>query len=382
MQGGFLVKVGLACIREGIEGMQDKCAVEVYKGFHRLPELSWKEDFTIIRIIQEAKKFGYRQVVKKGGIWFDHIVDQNNPFYLFRAEVDALPLQEETELTYSSRKKGVMHACGHDMHMAMLLAVMKELSGSELSSKHNIRFVFQRAEERGPSGAKSLIEQGVLDGVSKVFGLHICSELPLGVFYVREGMFLARSSSVEIYVKTPYSHTSANGEDTFSLIDEIWQTVSAFGRRNKSVLIKRRLQNSTRHEGTLKLAIRSHLTESQYKTFCDELKKEVKAYNGVFDSKVTLKFLRGHPPVVNTINLCQEVMGELIEQGEQVQVAEQHFASDDFGYFGQHRPANYVVVGACDTDTPAAHHTPYFNPSPEVMKYGIRYWLYLASRSS
>ncbi|ORC88903.1 putative N-acyl-L-amino acid amidohydrolase [Trypanosoma theileri] len=131
------------------------------------------------------------------------------PMYALRADMDALPLQEESGEPFSSKKPGVMHACGHDTHTAMLLGAVKVLCQVKDKIRGTVRFIFQHAEEVSPSGAKQLVELGVLDGVKMIFGLHNCPLTPPGKVKTRPGVFSAAVFDFDIVIKGRGGHASA-----------------------------------------------------------------------------------------------------------------------------------------------------------------------------
>jgi aminobenzoyl-glutamate utilization protein A len=145
--------------------------LEYYEYLHAHPELS-KQEFRTAEFLMEAlSRMGYSPVrVGATGVYADLIVDQTLPWVMLRSDMDALPVTEETGVSYASQNPGVMHACGHDSHMAMLLSAAEELKGKALPQ--NIRFLFQPAEE-GVRGAKSIVEKGHLDGVDYFIGSHL-----------------------------------------------------------------------------------------------------------------------------------------------------------------------------------------------------------------
>ncbi|RNF08818.1 putative N-acyl-L-amino acid amidohydrolase [Trypanosoma rangeli] len=130
------------------------------------------------------------------------------PMYALRADMDALPLQEESGEPFSSKRPGVMHACGHDAHTAMLLGAVKVLCQVKDKICGTVRFIFQHAEEVIPSGAKQLVQLGVLEGVKMIFGLHVDAASPAGTISCKSGVMMSACNDFDIVIKGAGGHAS------------------------------------------------------------------------------------------------------------------------------------------------------------------------------
>ena len=147
-------------------------AVEIRRRLHEYPELGFELDRTVSAVSAEIEKMGVDHTMKYGKSSIVAELGSGEEIIAFRADMDALPIEENSGLSYSSKIKGRMHACGHDAHTAVLLAVVKYLKENERLLKKRIRFLFQPSEECEVSGAKMMIDNGVLEGVSEIIGAH------------------------------------------------------------------------------------------------------------------------------------------------------------------------------------------------------------------
>jgi amidohydrolase len=142
---------------------------------HANPELSFQEAKTADYIAEQLSAIPGLTLTRltPNSVIAELTGDRSGPIYALRADIDALPIQEESDEPFRSTNPGVMHACGHDAHAAMLLGAAKVLAQCKSSLKGRVRFIFQHAEEAPPGGAQELVKLGVLDGVSMIFGLHV-----------------------------------------------------------------------------------------------------------------------------------------------------------------------------------------------------------------
>ena len=172
---------------------------EIRREFHKYPEISYEEKQTEKIIIEELKKIGtftIKENINGYGIIADMEGAKPGKTIALRADMDALQICEETGLSYSSKNKGIMHACGHDCHMTMVLGAAKLLSEKKNEIVGNVRLIFQPAEELSPKGgSRGMIEAGALDNVDSIFGLHVWPDLPLGKIGVKSGALMAASES-------------------------------------------------------------------------------------------------------------------------------------------------------------------------------------------
>jgi amidohydrolase len=171
--------------------------VDLRRELHRHPELSWKEERTARRVREflEASGLTVRGPVARTGLVAD--IGSGSRTVLLRADMDGLPIQEDSRAPYASTEPGVMHACGHDGHTAMGAVAARVLSGRRLPGR--VRMLFQPAEE-GEGGAQACVADAVMDGVDEVYGVHLWNELPAGVLGVKPGPLMAAVDRLRIVI--------------------------------------------------------------------------------------------------------------------------------------------------------------------------------------
>ncbi|TYP72058.1 M20 metallopeptidase family protein [Paenibacillus methanolicus] len=174
---------------------------------HRYPELSFAESETAERVARELARLGisYRKGIGGHGIVAEIVGERPGPLIALRADMDALPIAEEAELPFASEKPGVMHACGHDAHTAMLLGAAELLAETRASFAGRVRLLFQPAEEMN-AGAKAMVADGALEGVSAIYGLHNLPTLAAGCAAVAAGPMMGSVDRIEIAIEGKGAH--------------------------------------------------------------------------------------------------------------------------------------------------------------------------------
>lgn len=177
---------------------------------HRHPEIANQEIRTTAFLKRELKRLGLKilPLKMKTGVLAELKGKQPGPTVAIRSDIDALPLLEETGLPYASKNRGRMHACGHDIHMATVLGVAAVLAGCRDELAGIVRFIFQPAEEDPPGGARFMIEEGALDKVDTIFGLHVDPHLPTGTIGVCDGPMMAMVCDFDLVIRGRGGHAS------------------------------------------------------------------------------------------------------------------------------------------------------------------------------
>lgn len=286
---------------------------EYRRHFHENPELSFQEKETsaYIRAVLEQRGILFEAGV--GGPW--GIVarikgDQPGPCIAFRADMDALGIREETNLSFSSAREGVMHACGHDFHMAVLLGLAETLQEKREFVKGTVVFIFQFAEEIPPGGAVSMIEAGCLDGVDRIYGAHVDPQLPAGEVGVLEGAYMAASDSFFVDIRGGGGHGSCpyEAQDTMTTaataILNINQIVSRLIDPLESAVISTCQIHGGVSYNVIPAVISLGGTIRTYKRetadfIRDEIEQAVKAACSMYGTEYSYRFERGYPCLRN-----------------------------------------------------------------------------------
>ncbi|MBD1370957.1 amidohydrolase [Hazenella sp. IB182357] len=357
--------------------------------FHQYPELSFQEIHTAESIKKHLSDLGL--VVKKhvggGGVTGFLQGGKPGPTIALRADMDALPIQDEKKCDYHSRVPGVMHACGHDGHMAMLMGTASILTSVKKELSGNVLFLFQHAEEQLPGGAIQMIEDGVLDDVDLIYGIHLWTPLPSGVIGVCEGEMMAGTDSFEIEIMGKGGHGGLPHEAVDAVV------VAAHVTVNLQTLISRYtdpLQAGVISIGTVVggqgfnvIAERCKLTGTT-RSFSRSMRSEIlskmelviKHTCEMYGATYRFSFIEGYPPVVNHLQEARQVAKSASKIFEQKQIWELRpvMAAEDFSYYLQIKKGSYIFIGAGMKNESAnqPHHHPQFDFDEQAMKTGVK----------
>ncbi|MDD4569204.1 MAG: amidohydrolase [Tepidanaerobacteraceae bacterium] len=373
-------------IRKEVKELIDE-AIELRRDFHRHPELGFKEFRTSAIIEKYLKDLGLevRRIAKTGivGILEGSMTGKT---VMFRADMDALPIQEETGLPFQSENKGVMHACGHDGHTAMLLIAAKILSQHKSQIKGKIKFVFQPNEE--DAGAQIMIDEGVLQNpkVDAAIGLHLWSPIPTAKIGIVSGPIMASSYYFKLTIKGRGGHGGAphkainplnpavdiiHGIKTMQAeeFDAMKPTLITIGKieyGTKAIIIPDMLTM----EGSIRCL---HNNEKQVHERFKELVAGI-CINHRTDFDLELKcgnsLLKNDPTLTKLVmETAEKILGEGNILTEDVSV----MLGDDFAEFGNEVPVVYYFVGTADIEkgTHYEHHNASFNIDEDSLPIGI-----------
>lgn len=359
--------------------------ISMRRKFHEYPELSFSEHKTAQIIEEELKAMGLNpRRIAQTGVIADIEGEKDGKTVAIRADMDALPVFEENELPYSSKNKGVMHACGHDAHMAMALGVAKIFG--EKRFRGRVRLLFQPAEEQPPGGALKLIEEGALEGVNYILGQHVMSNIPSGHIAVYYGAMMANSDKFVVKIHGKGGHGSAPHETVDALLAACYYTVTL------QAIVSRRvdpLKAAVVSVGTLNAGYRFNIIAAHaeltgtVRTLDDDTKSLVKSelkriLEGVCAATgTTYEFVYedGYPLLVN-----HESVAKVIESVAREVVGEQKvlhpppvMGGEDFGYYLKKVPGAFYFLGVGNEKKgiTSPQHSPTYNLDEDALKIGV-----------
>lgn len=354
---------------------------------HAWPELSYQERDTAAWVAEHLERLGI-PVERPTATAVVGLIEGGLPgsTVALRADLDALPVQEENDVPYASRRPGVMHACGHDGHTAVLLGVARVLQGERERLPGRVKLVFQPAEEQPPGGALPLIEAGVLDGVSAVVGMHLWVDLPAGTAAVSAGPVMAHAEEFRIRITGSGGHGSQphQGVDAVVVAAQVvlnLQTVVSrrVDPRRPAVVSVGTVQsgyafNVLAPSATLAGTIRTFDEETRQRVHA-EMERIVTHTCAMAGASGEVAFFGGYPAVVNDAGVAaavaeaaREVLGP-----ERVLPQEPSMGGEDFAYYAQRLPSCYFFLGAGNADKGIVypHHHPRFDIDEDVLPLGV-----------
>ncbi len=351
------------------------------RALHQIPELGFEESETQAYLHQALQSMGLDPVAHKTGLWAD--IEGNGPgkTVMLRADIDGLPLKEDTGLSFSSRHEGIMHACGHDGHMAILLGTTARLLANRDDFTGRVRVAFQPAEEKPPGGAVDLIAAGVLEGVDEVLGLHLWSEFPVGEVQLLAGPAMANADEFIIRVKGRGGHGSAP-ETTKDAVLIAAQIVV-----NLQTIVSRRIgafDPAVVSCGTISGGANFNIIAEQaeitgtVRTFSQEVQKRIRqeihhiaqTTAQLCDAEVDFSYVMGYPAVVNhaqTVARWSKALGGVVELRE----GQPSMGGEDFAYYLHHRPGAFLFLGCAPQGEIFPHHSPHFLINEEALPLGV-----------
>lgn len=351
-----------------------------YQDLHRSPELSGQEEKTACYLMAALTDMGYEPVrIGKHGVYADLCVDRELPWLLFRSDMDGLPVQEETGVCYASETPGVMHACGHDAHMAMLLQAAEELKGKNLPQ--NIRFLFQPAEET-VMGAEEMIRlNAVPEKCGNVFGMHVWPGVPKGKVLAKAGPLMASATNIRITCSGLSAHCGnrERGKDAMMTLAQILTRtgeVEALAAGDGSILFFGKMHAGTGHnivaaQGSMEGTLRTYDPAVREKMLA-KLEEIAAQTAEAYGTAVEVICSAYAPAVINPEGVTchlQRLLPNSIRQMEPTRIGE------DFSRYQEKVPGVLLWLGV--GDTPSLHNSKFLVPQ-EVLPVGVEAWVRIA----
>ena len=380
--------------------------IELRHWFHQNVELSNREYKTAARIAEELKKIGYEPMtgIAKTGVVAILNSGKPGPVVGLRADIDALPVKERADIPWASKMKGiyngeevpVMHACGHDMHTAILLAAAKILYDIKDEIPGQVKFIFQPAEEGAPpgeeGGAELMVKEGVLKNpdVDAIFGLHVWSGLYAGQVYLRPEGIMAAVNEFRIDLKGVQTHGSTpwTGKDPIVTAAQIVNSLQTIVSRSLPLTeagavvtigsIHGGVRSNIIPEDLYMLGTIRTLDNGMKATVLKRLEEIVHnvAKSNNIESKIT--YLVSYPITFNDPYLYEKILPTLerVNGKKNVHLMKAITGAEDFSYFQEKVPGTYFFIGGqkpgVDLSTVAPHHTPDFYVDDSAIPTGIR----------
>ncbi len=364
------------------------------RDFHAHPELLYDVHRTAGSVAEKLKVFGCDEVVT--GIGRTGVVGvirgrkgKSDKVVGMRADMDALPIEEATDLPYKSTNPGKMHACGHDGHTAMLLGAARYLAETRNFGGTAV-VIFQPAEEGG-AGAKAMVDDGLMDrfGIREVYGMHNYPGLPVGEFCIRPGSIMAAADYVQIDIEGKGAHAARPhlGIDTVLVGAQIINNLQSIVSRNVDpleaavvsicVFKAGNTDNVIPQTVQLRGTARSLIAEVQ-----DLLEKRVpeiaQGTAELYGANATVKYRRGYPVLKNhaaQTDFAAAIAGEIAGKDKVDTNMAPVMGAEDFSFMVNARPGAFIFVGNGDS---AGLHHPAYNFNDEIIPLGTSYWVRLA----
>ncbi|HOD40410.1 MAG TPA: M20 family metallopeptidase [Candidatus Wallbacteria bacterium] len=355
---------------------------------HANPELSEEEAETKNYIIANIAKKEYIKLSEfedTFGFWVD-VIFKNDGYAsgaaVLRADMDALPVIEETGLDFQSKITAKMHACGHDVHMTALYGALCAVIDNYDAFKNSInlsalRFVFQAAEEKSPGGASLLVKHGVMQNVKMAFGLHVMPNLPSGAAALMEGPVMAAVDEFELEISGRGGH-GAKPDEADDLILQASEIISGAQKiisRKTSPFIPAVISFCTFHAGSARNILPARVNLSGTIRSLDSVTREalkvklehaIKSSCAEFGTEYNLRLINGYPVTINDkkavevfFPACEIVLGK----GSVLRESDRSMGSEDFSYYAQKAPSAFVFFGCGEKDPALDYplHHPRFN---------------------
>ncbi|MEO6651156.1 MAG: amidohydrolase [Ilumatobacteraceae bacterium] len=363
--------------------------IAIRRHLHAHPELSNEEHATteLIAARLDAAGLTARRFSSGTGLLSDLGPDRTDRGRLaLRADIDALAMTDDKDVPYRSRVPGVCHACGHDVHTAILLGVAEYFADHPDQLDGPIRCIFQPAEERVPGGALEVLADGGIDGVDAMYGLHCMPKLDVGVVGLRAGSITSAADMATIILSGPGGHT-ARPEETVDLVTVAARVVAELPREIDALVgdpAHVKFVFGSIHGGdaanviptrcTMKASIRTPVLQV-WETLEAVVDKALRTVLDASGAEFRLEYVTGVPPVVNDPDLIdtarRAVVAEFGETG--VATAEQSWGGDDFAWYSREVPAAYLRLGVHEAGSPVVHdlHVGRFDVDESAIAAGV-----------
>lgn len=365
--------------------------IEIQRDLHAHPEIGFDTIRTAGVVAEELRRTGLevRTEIGRTGVVGDLRIPGAERCVAFRADMDALPMEEDNDLPHRSTIPGAAHLCGHDAHTAMLLGAAQVLALHRDQLPHSLRFIFQPNEEALPGGAPAMIADGCLEGVDRIFGMHVWPLIATGRVGIHAGPTMAQPDIFSIRVRGIGGHAAAphGTRDALVVASHMVTVLQTIVSRNVDPLDSAVVSVTQFHAGTADNVISevAHL-RGTIRTFRSEVATMVRdrvremasglaAAHGV---SVEVEIIEGYPVVQNDPTAC--AAAEQVLAGTDHDVTRDvapSLGGEDFAYYQQHVPGAFLFLGNYDESQDIRYfcHHPRFRVDDAAMEFGVRTWV-------
>jgi amidohydrolase len=369
--------------------------VEWRRHLHRHPEPSFEERETAAFVARTLEAFDGLEIERptENSVLARLVTGRPGPTVALRADIDALPITEESGVDFASENTGAMHACGHDGHTAMLLGAARVLSAraDELPGGE-IRFIFQHAEESPPGGARDLVAAGVLDGIDLIYGCHLWTPLELGKVAVRPGPFMAASDFLKLTIAGRGGHAGLPHDaiDPIAIAAQVVTNLQHVVSRGIDPLRSAVVTIGSFHAGHAPNVIpEAAELEGTARSFDPDVRDRLPelieqiatGVAGAHGAQAELEYIRGYRAVVNDENIAELVRS--VVPGDTLVDLDPIMGGDDFSAYLAEVPGCYAFIGAGSEEAGATymHHHPRFRIDERALATGVRMHVDVALRA-
>lgn len=357
-----------------------------FRWLHQNPELSMQEFKTTERLKQRLSEAGIKVLPLNLKTGLVAEIGTGDKAVAIRADIDALPIEEKTALEYKSQNCGVMHACGHDFHAAVILGAALLLKEQEKSLKGRVKAIFQPGEEL-PGGAKDIIDTGVLKDVKGIYGIHSIINYPVGTLVIKSGATHAAVDRFEITFTGKGTHAAHphGGIDVIVLASQFITAAQSIVSRNSSPF-SNNLLSFTHIEGgnTWNVIPETVFMQGTVRTMGEADRRMVKgkmedlavSIAKGFGARAEIKWVMGLPAMDNDQTLSEFATALALDDGFRVAEGRPSMGGEDFALYEELMPGAFIQIGAGDSQP---NHNPEFAVDPAAIYPAARFMAHLSS---
>lgn len=364
--------------------------IAIRQDLHAHPELSGQEEHTkyLVKGILEANGYKIKESDKHFGLIADLVIDKNAKTVAIRADMDALPIEEQTEKPYTSREKGIMHACGHDSHTAIALGTAIVMATHKENLPGNIRFIFQPSEESKEGGSIEMIEEGALEGVSGIFGLHAYPYLNSGEIGYKYDVMMASADifTIEVFGKSAHGARPHEGVDAILVTSMIVNSLNHIVSRMIDPLHPAVISLGTIEGGKASNIICDHvllkgtvrtINEGVRNNIPQMMESSIEGISKSMGAKYKFDYEFGQPELINhdeMVDIIVEEAGSIIGKEKCIDLIDPVMGGEDFSEYLKLVPGAFFRLGTCNEEkkTCVPQHNSRFDVDDDALQVGMK----------